>query len=150
MMRGAPRRGRLAAFVAAAIGAIVFGSITGCTELSSTGAPTTTVDARVVQVHLESCVAALNSGDEAKLAALLNNPAQPHDARHRIELLGGRQWRIAWLTQREEFPGVVAVHLRLAQASGVIVELREVLQFEGGVVTLGPLAAGTFMTTGPS
>ena len=34
--------------------------------------------------------------------------------------------------------------------AGVIVELREVLQFEGGVVTLGPLAAGTFMTTGPS
>jgi hypothetical protein len=56
----------------------------------------------------------------------------------------------AWLTQREEFPGVVAVHMRLVQASGVIVELREVLQFEGDLVRLGPLAAGTFMTVGPS
>lgn len=40
--------------------------------------------------------------------------------------------------------------MRLVQASGVIVELREVLQFEGDLVRLGPLAAGTFMTVGPS
>lgn len=93
-LHGAPRRGRLTAFLGAVIGALMVGSMAGCTDLPATSAPTTTVDTRVVPAHLESCVAALNAGDEAKLAALLNNPAQPDDARHRIEALGGRQWRI--------------------------------------------------------